>query len=85
MFKEGSPSAKLNHSMFVFKVELARKFVFRHAKKTFPEDAIPIIAANMDTVGTFEMAVVLAKVFDYLIGHRSGERGSMGYWFCGCF
>lgn len=44
-------------------VELSRKFIFRHAKKSFPEDAIPIIAANMDTVGTFEMAKVLAQVF----------------------
>jgi len=42
-------------------VELARKFIFRHAKKSFPEDAIPVIAANMDTVGTFDMAIVLAK------------------------
>eukprot|EP00794_Sanderia_malayensis_P018953 gene18953-20859_t len=42
-------------------VELSRKFVFRTAKKNFPDDVIPIIAANMDTVGTFEMAQVLAK------------------------
>ncbi|XP_065065176.1 GMP reductase 1-like [Rhopilema esculentum] len=42
-------------------VDLARKFAFRHAKKNFPEDVIPVIAANMDTVGTFEMAAVLAK------------------------
>ena len=48
---------------FILQVELARKFMFRHAKKSFPEDAIPVIAANMDTVGTFDMAKVLAKVF----------------------
>jgi len=42
-------------------VDLCRKFVFRTAKKHFPDDVIPIIAANMDTVGTFEMAKVLAK------------------------
>ena len=48
---------------YILQVELARKFIFRHAKKSFPEDAIPVIAANMDTVGTFDMAIVLAKVF----------------------
>lgn len=47
---------------FALQVDLGRKFVFRHAKKQFPDDVIPIIAANMDTVGTFEMAMVLAKV-----------------------
>ncbi len=36
--------------------------MFRTAKKNFPDDVIPIIAANMDTVGTFEMAKVLGKV-----------------------
>ena len=51
------------HLMILLQVELSRKFVFRHAKKSFPEDAIPVIAANMDTVGTFEMATVLAKVW----------------------
>ncbi|XP_057293950.1 GMP reductase 2-like [Hydractinia symbiolongicarpus] len=42
-------------------VDISRQFVYRHSKRTFPNDMIPIIAANMDTVGTFEMAVVLAK------------------------
>ena len=59
-------------------VDLARKFVFRHAKKSFPEDAIPVIAANMDTVGTFEMATVLAKVCNiggnYPFCHYQGCR-----------
>ena len=40
-------------------VELERSFTFRNSKKTW--SGIPIIAANMDTVGTFEMAVSLAK------------------------
>lgn len=41
-------------------VDLTRDFVFRHSKKTY--DGIPIIASNMDTVGTFEMAIQLSKV-----------------------
>lgn len=43
-------------------VDLTRDFVFRHSKKTY--DGIPIIASNMDTVGTFEMAIQLSKVSD---------------------
>ena len=44
-------------------VDLTREFVFRHSKKTY--DGIPIIASNMDTVGTFEMAIQLSKVCLY--------------------
>jgi len=40
-------------------VSLARKFRFRHAENEW--EGIPVIAANMDTVGTFEMATVLAQ------------------------
>jgi GMP reductase len=40
-------------------VDLEREFTFRHTKKKWK--GTPIIAANMDTVGTFEMAVELAK------------------------
>jgi GMP reductase len=40
-------------------VSLVRKFHFRHASNQW--EGIPIIAANMDTVGTFEMATVLAQ------------------------
>ncbi len=40
-------------------VSLNRKFHFRHGK--YDWEGIPIIAANMDTVGTFEMAAVLAQ------------------------
>ena len=39
-------------------VSLTRKFHFRHGNNEW--QGIPIIAANMDTVGTFEMATVLA-------------------------
>ena len=34
--------------------------MFKNSKKSYK--GIPVIAANMDTVGTFEMAVALAKV-----------------------
>jgi len=40
-------------------VSLERTFEFRNSKTTFT--GIPIIAANMDTVGTFQMAEALAK------------------------
>lgn len=40
-------------------VSLKRKFTFLHSKKDWT--GIPIIAANMDTVGTFEMSLALHK------------------------
>ncbi|PQA96619.1 GMP reductase [Chryseobacterium piscicola] len=40
-------------------VNLEREFTFRHTQKKWK--GTPIIAANMDTVGTFEMAIELAK------------------------
>ncbi len=40
-------------------VDLEREFTFLHTQKTWK--GVPIIAANMDTVGTFEMATALAK------------------------
>lgn len=40
-------------------VELVRRFTFKHSKRVF--QGIPIIAANMDTVGTFDMALALSK------------------------
>ncbi|KAG8510996.1 GMP reductase 1 [Galemys pyrenaicus] len=40
-------------------VDLERTFTFRNSKQTY--SGIPIIVANMDTVGTFEMAVVMAQ------------------------
>lgn len=39
-------------------VDLEREFTFRHSGRKWK--GIPIIAANMDTVGTFEMAKALA-------------------------
>jgi hypothetical protein len=38
-------------------VDIARQFTFRHGKDAY--DGIPIIAANMDSTGTFDMARAL--------------------------
>ena len=40
-------------------VSLEREFKFKHSSATWT--GVPIMAANMDTVGTFEMALALAK------------------------
>lgn len=40
-------------------VSLLRKFTFRHSESEW--EGVPIIAANMDTVGTFEMARALSS------------------------
>ena len=40
-------------------VSLLRKFHFRHGNNAW--EGVPIFAANMDTVGTFEIATVLAQ------------------------
>ena len=52
-------------------VSLLRKFTFLHTQKEW--EGIPIMAANMDTVGTFEMATVLAnhKLFTAIHKHYS--------------
>ncbi|MES2848520.1 MAG: GMP reductase [Bacteroidota bacterium] len=40
-------------------VSLLRTFKFRHSGKAW--EGVPVMAANMDTVGTFEMALALAE------------------------
>lgn len=57
-------------------VDLSRHFHFKYAKRNFPEDTIPIIAANMDTIGTFEMAKALSqhKVLTTVHKHYSVEQ-----------
>jgi len=55
-------------------VDLQRRFTFKHAGSAW--SGVPIIAANMDTVGTFRMATVLAS-FDLLTAvhkHYSVEQ-----------
>ena len=39
-------------------VDITRRFTFKHSEHTY--SGVPVIAANMDTVGTFEMARALA-------------------------
>lgn len=55
-------------------VDLVRSFTFRNSKQSYT--GIPIIAANMDTVGTFEMAKVLSKfsLFTAIHKHYSLEQ-----------
>jgi len=52
-------------------VDLNRKFTFLHSK--YKWNGVPIMAANMDTVGTFEMAKELAKhkIFTAIHKHYS--------------
>lgn len=45
---------------FYFKVDLRRNYKFRNSGHEFV--GVPLIAANMDTIGTFEMAKALHKV-----------------------
>ncbi|MGE3928438.1 MAG: GMP reductase [Lautropia sp.] len=40
-------------------VDLERVYTFRHARLRLP--VVPVVAANMDTVGTFEMAAALGR------------------------
>ncbi|TYP99189.1 GMP reductase [Tenacibaculum adriaticum] len=55
-------------------VTLDREFTFLNSKKTWK--GVPIMAANMDTVGTFEMATALAEhnVFTAIHKHYSFEQ-----------
>ena len=64
-------------------VDLERKFVFRNYTPNFPENiedehyhGIPIMASNMDGVGTFAMANTLAKqgIFTCLVKTYSQEE-----------
>ncbi|MGC4129659.1 MAG: GMP reductase [Bergeyella sp.] len=57
-------------------VNLEREFTFRNSGKIWK--GVPIIAANMDTVGTFEMAVALAeeKILTAVHKHYSVEEWS---------
>lgn len=53
-------------------VSLLRKFIFRNSESEW--EGVPIIAANMDTVGTFEMARALSS-FDLMTAiHKHYSR-----------
>jgi GMP reductase len=74
-------------------VDISRQFEFRHGKQ--PYEGIPIIAANMDTTGTFEMARALApaglsvalhkhyQVDDYIAFYRTLDRPSAAFYSIG--
>ncbi|XP_067389264.1 GMP reductase 2 [Emydura macquarii macquarii] len=49
-------------------VDLIRSFTFRNSRQTYR--GIPVIAANMDTIGTFEMAKVLCKFSLFTAIHK---------------
>ncbi|XP_077156050.1 GMP reductase 2 [Ranitomeya variabilis] len=49
-------------------VELSRSFTFRNSGQSY--QGIPIIAANMDTVGTFDMAKALGKFSLFTAVHK---------------
>ena len=49
-------------------VTLLRKFTFIHTGQQW--EGIPVMAANMDTVGTFQMALALAKVKLFTAIHK---------------
>ncbi|XP_013388065.1 GMP reductase 2-like [Lingula anatina] len=55
-------------------VNLHREFIFRNSKQVY--NGIPVMASNMDTTGTFEMAKVLGKhdVFTTVHKHYSVEE-----------
>lgn len=52
-------------------VDLVREFIFRNSGQTYR--GIPIMASNMDTVGTFEMAVQLSKNIAVSSGMAGGD------------
>src|SRR5210317_774147 len=71
-------------------VDLERKFTFRNYEPDFPDNiedehyrGIPIMAANMDGVGTFEMADKLAEggIFTCLV--KTYPVGSLVDYFSG--
>ncbi|CAD5120419.1 DgyrCDS8987 [Dimorphilus gyrociliatus] len=55
-------------------VDLEREYTFRNSKRTYK--GVPILAANMDTTGTFEMAIVFGKqkVFTCIHKHYSVDE-----------
>jgi hypothetical protein len=58
--KSVSESYMTSNNVIYFQVDLVRSFNFRNSKQEYT--GIPVMAANMDTVGTFEMAKTLGRV-----------------------
>jgi len=57
-------------------VNISKQLTFYHSKRKFPDDMIPVLAANMDTVGTFEMALALSqhKIITCIHKHYTYEQ-----------
>lgn len=74
-------------------VDISREFSFRHSPQKY--EGIPIVAANMDSTGTFEMAAALARfglstalhkhysVDEYVAFFRALERKSAAFYSMG--
>jgi len=52
-------------------VDLDREIIFKNSKRTY--NGVPVVASNMDTVGTFEMAKTLAKHRCFTCMHKFYE------------
>lgn len=62
-------------------VDLQREFVFHHSRKTYR--GIPIIAANMDSTGTMEMAAALGQHQLSVALHKHYDEDSLVAYFSG--
>ena len=60
-------------------VDIKRKFTFKHSDNKY--DGIPIIASNMDTVGTFEMARAFAPSGLSVALHKHYTVDPLAAWF----
>jgi GMP reductase len=60
-------------------VDITRKFTFKHSDNRY--DGIPIIAANMDTVGTFEMARAFTPFRLSVALHKHYAINTLAAWF----
>ena len=60
-------------------VDISREFAFRHSGRRY--HGVPIIAANMDTVGTFEMAQALDRHQLATALHKHYDEGQLAAFF----
>ena len=60
-------------------IDLNRKFKFVNSKNEW--DGIPIIAANMDTIGTFEVYDVLSQKKIITALHKFYTKEQISFWF----
>jgi GMP reductase len=60
-------------------VDISRDFAFRHSGRRY--HGVPVIAANMDTVGTFEMARVLDRHQLATALHKHYDEGELAAFF----